>query len=189
MISKSVAAVSAFIIVAAGLSGVAQAQGSLNDQLATCARIGSTEARLACYDSVAQHNQPQGGASSPAPVPGAAGSGSASRTPTPTPAPAASSAPAATTGFGAEQVERATRQPRASQEDKETSATVASVREIGPGLWQVTLGDGAVWRMAERMTAFQPPAPQDSVTIRKGALGSYLMQVGRQAAVRVNRVR
>ncbi|MCW2367769.1 hypothetical protein M2341_003216 [Sphingobium sp. B7D2B] len=187
MISKSVAAVSAFIIVAAGLSGVAQAQGSLNDQLATCARIGSTEARLACYDSVAQHNQPQGGASSPAPVPGAAGSGNASRTPTP--APAAPPAPAATSGFGAEQVERATRQPRASQDDKETSATVASVREIGPGLWQVTLGDGAVWRMTERMTAFQPPAPQDSVTIRKGALGSYLMQVGRQAAVRVNRVR
>ncbi|MCW2383128.1 MULTISPECIES: hypothetical protein [unclassified Sphingobium] len=184
MISKSVAAVSAFIIVAAGLSGVAQAQGSLNDQLATCARIGSTEARLACYDSVAQYNQPQGGASSPAPVPGTAGSVSASRTPTPAPA-----APAATTGFGAEQVERATRQPRASQEDKETSATLASVREIGPGLWQVTLADGAVWRMTERMTAFQPPAPQDSVTIRKGALGSYLMQVGRQAAVRVNRVR
>jgi hypothetical protein len=46
-----------------------------------------------------------------------------------------------------------------------------------------------VWQMTERASLFRPPEAKETVTIRKGALGGYLMEVGKQASVRVTRVR
>ena len=75
------------------------------------------------------------------------------------------------------------------RDENALDGVVISARDNGIGMWTVTLADGAAWRMTERATDFRPPRAQEQVTIRKGALGSYLMQVGKQAAVRVNRVR
>ncbi|MBT2186646.1 hypothetical protein [Sphingobium nicotianae] len=174
-------------ILGAAAAGVAMAgtplfaQGSLPDQLAVCARIGKKDARLECYDSIAR-------AASQGTYTSSFGSSSI-RTPQGAPPPPPPGAPAVGAGFGAEQIARPPAGRDESEGQNEISAAVASARDNGVGMWQIALADGAIWRMTERVGNFRPPAPQETVTIRKGALGSYLMQVGKQAAVRVERVR
>lgn len=160
----------------------ASAQGSLPDQLAVCARIGKKDARLECYDSIARasaqsnHSSSFGSSSIPTPQ----------QAPPPPPMPAA---PAAGASFGAEQIARPVAERAKDVGNSEIAITVASARDNGIGMWTITLTDGAIWRMTESVGNFRPPKPQETVTISKGALGSYLMQVDRQAAVRVQRVR
>ncbi|MBN8829838.1 MAG: hypothetical protein J0G94_04220 [Sphingomonadales bacterium] len=165
----------------------AHAQGSLPDQLAVCARIGKKDARLECYDSIARaaaHGSDSSGfgASSIRTPQAAPATPSA-----PQPAPSAS-APAGSS-FGAEQIDRPLAERKEPEGQGELAIAVTSARDNGVGMWQFNLADGAVWRMTERSANFRPPAPNETVTIRKGALGGYLMQVGRQASVRVERVR
>lgn len=157
------------------------AQGSLPDQIATCARIGKKDARLECYDSIARAAAqgaytPSFGASS-------------IRTPQGAPPPPPPGAQPAGTTFGAEQIERPIAGRNEDAGEREIAVAVASARDNGLQMWQFNLTDGAVWRMTERVSNFRPPAPNETVTISKGALGSYLMQVGKQAAVRVQRIR
>jgi hypothetical protein len=172
-------------IAATGLCAIGapvSAQGSLPDQLAVCARIGKKDARLECYDSIARAAS-QGIYTS--------GFGSSSmRTPqgAPPPPPPGASASAGSS-FGAEQIDRPLASRNADDGQDELAMAVVSSRDNGLGMWSINLQDGAVWRMTERVTQFRPPAPNETVTIRKASLGSYLMQVGKQAAVRVVRVR
>ncbi len=155
------------------------AQGSLPDQLAVCARIGKKDARLECYDSIAR----------------AAGQGvytssfgaSSMHNPAPPPPPSAAAGPSS--GFGSEQIQRPVSERKAEDGASEITATVVSSRDNGLAMWQFTFADGMVWRMTERDTSFRPPAPNETVTISKGVMGGYLMQVDRQSAVRVARVR
>jgi hypothetical protein len=157
------------------------AQGSLPDQLAVCARIGKKDARLECYDSIARASS-QGSYTSSFGAP-------TSRAPQPAPPPVAPGAPAASAGFGGEQIARPIAERKQDEGRNEIDIAVASSRDNGLGMYTINLADGAVWRMTERAANFRPPAPQEVVSIRKGALGSYLMQVGKQASVRVERVR
>ena len=185
VIIKSLAAASAVIIAGFGASTPALAQGSLADQLATCARIEATAGRLACFDSVASHNPPSGSQGTTQEAPATSRAATAPAAPPAQPA----TERVSSAGFGAEQVERATRSSQAPREASELTARVTTVKELGPGIWQVGVEDGALWRMTERSTTFQPPEVRESIVIRKGALGGYLMRVGRQSAVRVTRVR
>lgn len=153
------------------------AQPDVVDQIAVCARIGKKDARLACYDSVAQ------AAARPAQR---ADSGSQ---PSPPPAPSASTDDAKPQGLGAEQVTRRTRDVAESTAPTESETTVIASRDIGRGLWQFQMADGAIWRMTERVAGFRPPSSNGTVSVRRGALGSYMMKVGRQGAVRVMRVK
>lgn len=163
------------------MSAPAFAQGSLPDQLAVCARIAKKDARLECYDSIAR-------AAARGVYTSGFGASSMQGNPPPPPPPAAPRGSGASS-FGAEQIDRPIAQSRAEAGDSEISAPIVSSRDNGLSMWQFTFADGMVWRMSERDSNFRPPAPNEVVTIRKGALGSYLMQVGKQAAVRVTRVR
>lgn len=162
------------------------AQGSLPDQLQVCARISSKSARLECYDSVAAAarqgtsasgfgassiREPQGTPPPPPPPPGTAGA-----------------AGAAGAAFGAEQLPRAAGPSRGDAQN-EMEIAVTSARDNGLDMWQFTLADGAVWRMTERVANFRPPAPNETVKLMRGALGGYLLRVGGQQSVRVERVR
>lgn len=160
------------------------AQGSLQDQMAVCARIGKKSARIECYDSIA--SAPQGSF-----APSSSGFGAENvRTPAAPPMQPPAPPAAASTGFGAETVRSTAPQRSANAGADEVQVAVASSRDNGLNMWQFNLADGAVWRMTERASAsFRPPAPNETVTIRKAALGSYLMDVGRQSSVRVERVR
>jgi hypothetical protein len=68
-------------------------------------------------------------------------------------------------------------------------AQVASATVDGLGRWTIEMSDGAVWRQTETIPTFQPPRRGDTVNVRKGLLGAYLLQVGSQPFTRVIRVR
>jgi len=158
------------------LDAPALAQGNLPDQLQVCARISSKSARLECYDSVAA------AARQDSVAPGALAPSSAP------PAPGVP-APPATSSFGAEQIARPIPASPADAEPGEIEIAVVSARDNGLNMWQFSLSDGAIWRMTERVANFRPPAPNETVRIKRGALGGYLLRVGQQASVRVERVR
>jgi hypothetical protein len=143
-----------------------------------CARIDDPTARLACYD-----NTIRAAGGNPRSIPGQM------------PAPSGSGAvvePRSVGGFGADDLR--TRSPERFDPGRsgasEVSAQVSQVVERQPGVYLVTLANGAQWLFSESVSrSFSPPRRGDTVEIRRAALGSYLMVVGRQQGVRVSRVR
>lgn len=56
------------------------------------------------------------------------------------------------------------------------------------GRWTLVLEDGARWQQTEARGLGRDPRPGQPVSIRRGALGSYLASVNGQIAIRVRRV-
>jgi hypothetical protein len=147
--------------------------------LVECSKIEDGTARLACYDNNIRNLDPS--ALRAAPPRAAAPVASAGTT----------AAQAAPQGFGFESVERRQQrfEPRPAVE-QELRAVVASAREREPGIYLVTLRDGAEWLFAEGVTqGFRPPSAGQTVEIERGALGNFLMRVDRQQPVSVRRIR
>lgn len=69
----------------------------------------------------------------------------------------------------------------------ELTATVQAVRSQPDGRYRVRLQDGAVWETVERPRQGQEPRRGSTVRIRKAALGSYLMNIDGNRAVRARR--
>jgi hypothetical protein len=67
-------------------------------------------------------------------------------------------------------------------------STVRSARPNPYGGYTVALADKSVWSQTDDSPLGFPPRGGDSVTIRRGALGSFVMQVGRQPSVKVKRI-
>ena len=67
------------------------------------------------------------------------------------------------------------------------SATMASVRDLGRGEWLITLDDGSIWRKTDSVVPSFSTRRQYPVTVRRAALGSYLMKVGDNPPFRVRR--
>ena len=170
-------------VTALGLGSAASAAMDPLDAITICSRISNKSSRLECYDGIARD----------------AASGRLSRGPvtapppnwsTP-PAPSApnlapqQAGPAPTAGFGAEELPN----QRADIGPDSIDAEVVSSTDNGLGMWRMRMADGSIWEMTERMSLFRPPAPHETVKIRKGALGGFLMDVGKQTAVRVRRVK
>ncbi|MEW9854156.1 hypothetical protein [Novosphingobium sp. M1R2S20] len=86
-------------------------------------------------------------------------------------------------------LERGAKEQGPGEEDgfDQIEATIASVRSIGYGKWEITLENGAKWSTTE---AFRGPDPRagKTLTIRRAALGSYIAKIGAARAVRVKRV-
>jgi hypothetical protein len=140
-----------------------------------CAKVEDPSARLACYDN----NIRNAGATPRATVPGQipAPQGGA--------APAASNAPG---GFGADAVRTPERFDPERNGASEITARVSAVRERG--VYLVTLDSGAEWLFTESTDrGFTPPRRGGTVEIKRGALGGYLMVIGRQQGVRVTRIK
>ncbi|MGZ5794451.1 MAG: hypothetical protein ACXWI4_07780, partial [Croceibacterium sp.] len=73
---------------------------------------------------------------------------------------------------------------------REISSHVAAVRERQPGIYLVTIDGGAQWLFSEGVSqTYTPPRKGDTVRIEHGALGSYMMVVGKQAGVKVTRIK
>jgi hypothetical protein len=76
-----------------------------------------------------------------------------------------------------------------SQEELENvGGVVASARQQGSGQWTIKLEDGAIWAQVDNNELFKTPKPGMAVKIRKASLGSYLMTIENQRAMRVKRV-
>ena len=66
------------------------------------------------------------------------------------------------------------------------SGVVQSARADASGRWTFALEDGAIWRMIDG-DLLRPPHAGSKVSIRRAALGSFMMNVDGQPGVRVHR--
>ena len=74
------------------------------------------------------------------------------------------------------------------EEIAQIESTVASSVRNDLGQWQVRLQEGGTWIQTDFNQLAVPPRPGETVVVHRGALGSYMMRVGRQPGVRVRRV-
>lgn len=190
-------ALAAAVMIYGGLLAVpAPAQdsdsGRLNAILA-CNRIDKKSARLACYDAQAE-GMPARPAAEPASPPRDTVAAPVAAAPS---APAAAYAPAPAAAapapsFGSETLAPERRSRSRSRKESRVSTSIemhaVSAVDDGLGRYTVTLDDGARWKMTETQPGFAPPRAGEEVRIRKGALGSYLMDVNKQGSVRVIRI-
>lgn len=74
-----------------------------------------------------------------------------------------------------------------SQEIQSISATMTKAQDLGRGEWIITLDDGSIWRKVDATTPIFSARRQYPVTVRRAALGSYMMKVGDTPPFRVRR--
>lgn len=74
-----------------------------------------------------------------------------------------------------------------SEELQSISATMTSARNLGRGEWSITLNDGSVWRKTDGVDVLFSAERQYPVTVRRAALGSYMMKVANDPPFRVRR--
>jgi hypothetical protein len=66
-------------------------------------------------------------------------------------------------------------------------SSVASAHQEGYGRWVVRLEDGSTWVQTDDNIIAGRPRSGQPVRVNRGALGSFMMRVNNQAAVRVRR--
>ena len=180
-------------VMAAGLSLAAlaapvQAQVADNivlDILRQCARIDDATARLACYDNNIRSAGASTSGQARSAVPGATARPQGGAAPLAGPSGAAG-------GFGSEDVRTRTpdRFEAPASEASQLTARVSAVSEREPGIYLLTLEDGAQWVFGESVSmGYRVPRAGSTVSIERAALGSYLMVFDNQRSVRIRRMR
>lgn len=75
-----------------------------------------------------------------------------------------------------------------AEEISSIESKVASSLRHGNGRWTVTLEDGSSWIQTDDSPLALGPRKGQAVVVKKGAMGSYMMRVNNQPAIRVRRV-
>lgn len=148
-----------------------------------CAKIDDPTSRLACYDN----NIRSGGFDGRGPaVPGENGRIAGGGAPNTRGSSGAS-------GFGAEDIKDPSRFQSYSERGvgvDEVRVRITGVRRREPGIFVVTLEDGAEWLFTDPVpSSFRTPQRGDSIRISRASLGSFLMRFDNQASVRVRRIK
>jgi hypothetical protein len=156
-----------------------------------CNGIADQVQRVHCYDDAARQALAANAEAKPAKTPKQA------RADKPAPALPRAVQPATTVSaaaadkntFGQDSLEASHRakEDRPAVRDVMT-AHLVSRSDRGAGLWRFMFDTGTSWEMTET-TPFDLPRAGDAITIRRGKLGGYLMDIGSRSAVRVVRVR
>jgi len=76
----------------------------------------------------------------------------------------------------------------AESQTDELTATIASAGALGHDKYRIRLEDGAIWETTEASSAVREPRRGDTVLIKRGPLGSYMMKIAGQRALRAKRV-
>lgn len=75
-----------------------------------------------------------------------------------------------------------------SEEADRLETRITSWRPLGYGKYRIVVDGGAIWETTEATEAIDPPAAGQPLSIRKGALGSYVLRINNQRGVRGRRV-
>ena len=90
-------------------------------------------------------------------------------------------------GFSAEELRQKYPKEQPAQL-KSIRVRVAASKRYEPGYWAVMLEDGAIWEVTEMLTNYRGPGRGDTVEIRRGIFGGFMMYADGQAGVHVRRV-
>jgi hypothetical protein len=74
-----------------------------------------------------------------------------------------------------------------SDEANRIVETVASARQDAYGKWTIIMQDGEIWRQIDEEELTRRPHAGSSAVIKRAALGSFMMDVDGQPAIRVHR--
>ena len=66
--------------------------------------------------------------------------------------------------------------------------TLVGAKQYAYGQWQFTVDGGAVWSQTDTEALYVTPKPGAKVTIKRAAMGSFMLKIGTTPAVRVRRV-
>jgi hypothetical protein len=126
-------------------------------------------------------------ASQPAAQSGAASSAATSAT---SATAARQAAPASDFGLDAEVIRKrqAAADPSAPKEAEKIVATVKAVETRARGEYRITLDDGQVWDETQHSSNTEAPRVGETVTIKRGMLGSYFLSHSAGLALRVKRI-
>jgi hypothetical protein len=174
-----------------GLS-VSAAAAPSNDDMARCAAITASDARLVCYDALAHRppeKAPRAAAARPAsPAPAASATAPAVTAPT-TAAAAPAQAPVAATlnpadpkNFGLSPAQQHT----TDLGPKSIAARISIVSANQAGQTTLVLDSGQTWIVMDNDGRL---AAGDAVTIKRAALGSFLMMSPSNHSYRVRRIK
>jgi len=152
---------------------VSAAAAPSNDDMARCAAIAAPDARLACYDTLAHRPVEK--------IPQAAVTPPASSAPAQTPV-AAVPNPADPRNFGLDP----TRQHTTDLGPKSIAAHIAVVSANQMGQTTVVLDNDQTWTVIENDGRL---ASGDAVTIKRAALGSFLMRAPSNHTYQVRRIK
>ena len=72
------------------------------------------------------------------------------------------------------------------EEIKEIKTTFETVRDLGLGKWQFTIPEGGTWQSTEALTSV--PREGQTILIKKGIAGGYMLKIGNGPLRRVKRV-
>jgi len=160
------------------------AQGADTAASHPCAGIDEDSARLACYDRTFGRGPASAKPATAAAVPVAAAAGTAAAIP------AADAAAKAQREFGLSETGKRALDDNKSvpQEPESLTATVKSASRRPTGEQVFVLENGQVWVETATFTAARVQ-PGDAVTVRKGALGSYLLVTPKRVATHVRRLK
>ena len=67
------------------------------------------------------------------------------------------------------------------------SFVIASAHQTATGSWRVTSADGQVWVQTDSMDVYPDPEAGQTAVVSRGALGSFFLSIGTNAAFRVHR--
>jgi len=153
----------------------AQSAAPSSKALAACVKISDGAERLACYDKLA------GRSAAPSAVPPAAAPVSS---PTSSPASAQAASSASTSQiFGLYSAEH----PKPPAFSRTLEARVVGLGQSADGRMTVRLEGGGLWELLEERDPLL--AVGDKVSVRRAALGSYLMSTPTRRTHRVRRLR
>jgi hypothetical protein len=82
------------------------------------------------------------------------------------------------------------RDERGGQEEEgvtKIESTIRSAAQNANGRWVLTLEDGAKWIQVDTRTVARSPRPGMPIVIRRAAMGSFLANIDKQIAIRVDR--
>lgn len=171
--AKKGALVAAALAMAAGAAQAADTpRAAILQEVVNCRAIADTAARLACYDAAAARLD-EAEAKGDLVVLDRAQTQQARRE---------------AFGFSIPSFDLFNRGERPEKLDR-ASFKVVRAWDNNAGQWSFELDSGAVWRQTDQERLSRRPKAGSTVEIRSAALGSYLMNVDGQTAIRVKRDR